>query len=70
MLALLPRVMRGTHTTSKYVKMRRSHLIDIKSETPLPIHVDGEIFAFPEDDVRRLTVTSLAKVLPIMIPED
>ncbi len=70
MLALLPRVMRGTHTTSKHVKMRRSHLIDIKSETPLPIHVDGEIFAFPEDDVRRLTVTSLAKVLPIMIPED
>ncbi len=70
MLALLPRVMRGTHTTSKYVKMRRSHLIDIKSEAPLPIHVDGEIFAFPDDDVRQLTVTSLAKALPIMVPEN
>ncbi|GMQ78085.1 MAG: diacylglycerol kinase family lipid kinase [Anaerolineae bacterium] len=70
MLALLPRVMRGTHTTSKFVKMRRSHLIDIKSESPLPVHVDGEIFAFPDDDVRQLTVTSLAKALPIMVPED
>ena len=59
MLAMLPRVMRGSHITSKHVKMRRNQLIDIKSDMPLPIHVDGEIFAYPEDDVRRITVTSI-----------
>jgi len=68
MLSMLPRVMRGSHTTSKHVKMRRSHVVDIESELPLPIHVDGEIFAYPDDNVRRLTVTSLAKGLPVMTP--
>ena len=69
MLSMLPKVMRGTHTTSKYVKMRRSRLIEVQSEAPLPIHVDGEIFAFHDDNVRRLTVTSLARVLPVITPK-
>ena len=68
MLSMLPRVMRGSHTTSKHVKMCRSLVVDIESELPLPIHVDGEIFAYPDDNVRRLTVTSLAKGLPVMTP--
>ena len=66
MLAMLPRVMRGTHITSHHVTMRRSKTLDIKSSLPLPIHIDGEIFAYPEDDVRHVTITILPQALPII----
>jgi diacylglycerol kinase (ATP) len=67
MLWMLPRVMKGTHTTSKHVSMHRSRTLEVISENmPLPIHIDGEIFAFPKDDVRRVTITSLPAALPII----
>jgi diacylglycerol kinase (ATP) len=68
MLAMLPRVMRGTHVTSKHVTMRRSHLVEVQSDIPLPVHIDGEVFAFHDDNVRQLTVTSIPSALPIMNP--
>jgi YegS/Rv2252/BmrU family lipid kinase len=66
MLRMLPKVMRGTHVESRHVTMRRSHTISIVSDMPLPIHIDGEIFAYPDDDVRSFTVTSLPAALQIM----
>lgn len=66
MLQMLPRVMRGTHVNSRHVTMRRSHSISLVSDLPLPIHIDGEIFSYPDDDVHSVTVTSLPKALQIM----
>jgi len=66
MLWMLPKVMRGTHVTSKHVVMRRTGYIDVLSDSPLPIHVDGEIFAYPENNIRRITVTSLPSALSVM----
>lgn len=66
MLMMLTRVMKGTHVTSKHVTMRRNRYIDVISNMPLPIHVDGEIFAYPEDNVRRVSVTPIPGVLPVM----
>lgn len=66
MLRLLPNVMRGTHVKSRHVTMRRSHTIRIVSDMPLPIHIDGEIFAYPDDNIRSFTVTSLPAALQIM----
>lgn len=66
MLMMLTRVMRGTHVTSKHVTMRRSSYIDVISSMPLPIHVDGEIFAYPEDNVRRVSATPIPGVLPVI----
>jgi YegS/Rv2252/BmrU family lipid kinase len=66
MLMMLPKVMKGTHVTSKHVTMRRSSYIDVISSMPLPVHVDGEIFAYPEDNVRRLSVNPIPGVLPVM----
>jgi diacylglycerol kinase family enzyme len=63
---MLPKVMKGTHVTSKHVTMRRSSYIDVISSMPLPVHVDGEIFAYPEDNVRRLSVNPIPGVLPVM----
>jgi len=68
MLAMMPRVMRGTHVTSKHVTMRRSHVVEVQSDIPLPVHIDGEVFAFHDDNVRQLTVTSIPSALPIMNP--
>ena len=65
MMRLLPKAMTGQHITSKHVVMRRSHSIEINSNMALPIHADGEIFAYHEDDVRRLTITSLPVALTI-----
>jgi diacylglycerol kinase (ATP) len=66
MLAMLPRVMKGTHVTSPHVRMRRNRAISIESEVPLPIHIDGEVFAFPADEVHRLTVTSAPGYMRVM----
>lgn len=66
MLWMLPKVMRGTHVKSKHVTMRRNKYVDISSNLPLPIHVDGEIFAYPADNVRRLTVSCLPAALDVM----
>lgn len=57
MIRMLLSVMNGTHTTTKYVTMRQSRRIDVRSSAALPIHVDGEMLAYPEDDVRHVTVT-------------
>jgi YegS/Rv2252/BmrU family lipid kinase len=67
MLNMLPRVMKGTHVTSKHVTMRKSRRIHIKSNMPLPIHIDGEIFAYPKNDVREVTVTSLPAAIEVII---
>lgn len=67
MIWMLPQVMRGTHISSKHVTMRRNHSIQVLSkDMPLPIHIDGEIFAYPRDDVRRVTITSLPAALPVI----
>ncbi|MDX1662391.1 MAG: diacylglycerol kinase family lipid kinase [Candidatus Promineifilaceae bacterium] len=66
MLAMLLRVMRGTHTGASFVSMRRSRSIEIVADRPLPIHVDGEIIADFEDNVREITITSLPGALDVI----
>ena len=66
MLYMLPKVMRGTHITSRHVTMRRSRTIEITSDLALPIHVDGEIFAYPENDVHQVKISVVPAVLPVI----
>ena len=68
MIQLLLKAMSGKHTNSPYVQMRRNRRIDIRSNAPLPIHIDGEIFAYHEDNVRHITITSLPKMLTVIAP--
>jgi diacylglycerol kinase (ATP) len=42
-LSAFPRVFRGTHTTHPKVTMRRARHVQIESEPPMPVLVDGEI---------------------------
>jgi YegS/Rv2252/BmrU family lipid kinase len=54
MVRLLPEVLRGTHIRYKDVRVRNFRRMELISDRPLTIHIDGEIFSRPEMDVRRL----------------
>jgi YegS/Rv2252/BmrU family lipid kinase len=56
MLRLLPEVMKGTHGRFKQIRMGQFQRMDIQSEQPLNIHIDGEIFADFSTDVRQISV--------------
>lgn len=67
MLNMLTRVMKGTHVTSPHVTMRQNRAISVKSNAPMPIHLDGEMFAYPRDNVRQISITSVPAALQIML---
>lgn len=66
MLQMMPKAMKGQHTTAPFVQMRRGESIDVRSDAPLPIHVDGEIFARPEDGVTKLSIRTIPGSLPVI----
>lgn len=66
MLGMLTKAIKGTHVTSRHITMRKSQRIVVQADQPLPIHIDGEIFAYPRDNVRQITVTSLPQALPVV----
>ena len=66
MLRLIPEVMRGTHGRFRQVRMGRLVRMELNSESPLTIHVDGEIFAGFGMDVRQLKVELLPGAVEIM----
>ncbi|MCB8967595.1 MAG: diacylglycerol kinase family lipid kinase [Ardenticatenaceae bacterium] len=67
MLWMIPKTINGTHTTSRFVTMRRNRRIAIHCTTPMSIHIDGEVFAYPRDNVRQVTVTSVPAVLRVIV---
>ena len=67
MLQMLSSAMKGTHVASRHVTMRQSKKITVKSSMPMPIHLDGEMFAYPRDDIRQVTITSLPAAIQVMV---
>jgi diacylglycerol kinase (ATP) len=67
MLRLLPEVMKGTHGRFKVVRMGQCKKLELKSEKPLVIHVDGEVYAGFGTDVRQLSIELLPGALEIMV---
>lgn len=67
MFRLLPEVMRGTHGRFKVVRMGQCKKLELKSEKPLVIHVDGEIFAGFGTDVRQLSLELLPGAVEMMV---
>ena len=66
MIAMLARVVRGTHVSAGFIEMRRNQVIQVAADRPLPIHVDGEIFATANDGVREFTLTCRPGRLPLV----
>jgi diacylglycerol kinase family enzyme len=67
MLGMLTKVMKGTHIKHRAVTMRKNTRLVLKANMPLPIHTDGEIFAYPHDDVREVAITSLPGAIQVMV---
>jgi diacylglycerol kinase family enzyme len=67
MLRLLPEVMKGTHGRFKVVRMGQCKKLELKSEKPLVIHVDGEIYAGFGTDIRQFSIELLPGALEIMV---
>lgn len=65
-LSLLGKAIKGTHIHSPHVAMRANRQIVIQLDDPAPMYVDGEMFGYPEDFIRKVTVTSLPKAIRLL----
>jgi diacylglycerol kinase family enzyme len=66
MFRLLPEVMRGTHGRFRQVKMGEFLQMNVTSDSPMYIHIDGEIFAGWGVDIRRLGINILPQELQVV----
>jgi YegS/Rv2252/BmrU family lipid kinase len=62
-LALVPRILRGTHAGHPRLRLARARRVLIESETPLEFEMDGEL---PPAPARRLAVEVLPAALPVL----
>jgi YegS/Rv2252/BmrU family lipid kinase len=65
-LSMLVAAVKGTHVSAPFVNMRRNSVVEISAIEPLPIHIDGEVFATPGDNVRWIRVTSIPAALEVI----
>ncbi len=65
-LRFLNSAVQGTHLQNPLVTMRQSKEIEIRCIDPLPIHIDGEVFSFPKDNVHRIRITSLPAAVEVL----
>lgn len=65
-LQLLPKVMQGTHVNEPDVTYKRSSRLVIDADRALPIHIDGELFAPYELNVRHVEIDLFPKALHVM----
>ncbi|HIE57273.1 MAG TPA: diacylglycerol kinase family lipid kinase [Anaerolineales bacterium] len=65
MLRLVPEVMNGTHGKFDKIRMGSFRRMHLRAETPLRIHIDGEIFAGFGSDVRELEIEILPAALQV-----
>jgi len=67
MLQLLPMFMQGTQGQAPDVKLRRTTHLHIVAERALPIHIDGELFAPYEANVREVDFVIFPRAVEVMV---
>lgn len=67
MFRLIPEVMRGSHGRFEPVKLGSFKELRLRSEEPIPIHTDGEIYADFNSDVTELTIRVLPGELNVLV---
>lgn len=60
---LLPKVMNGTHVAERPVHTARTPWVTVESDTPFPVHADGEVVY---TETRRLELAVLLKMLSVL----
>lgn len=66
MFRLIPEVMRGTHERFDAVRLGQFRRMRLRSEAPIPIHADGEIYADFRSEVDELTIEVLPGELQVI----
>ena len=66
-LQLLPKIIRAEHRNEPDVTLGRTDRLSLKADGPLAIHLDGEIFARREDNVRQVDIHILPAAIQIII---
>jgi diacylglycerol kinase (ATP) len=67
LLQLLPMVMAGTHTNQRDVHFARTTRLSLEADRALPVHIDGELFAPYEADVRKLEIEIIPSALRVVV---
>lgn len=57
MFRLLPEVMKAAHARFNCVTLGRFHSLTLEADRAVPVHLDGELWAPYEADVRKITVS-------------
>jgi len=65
MLRLVPEVMNGTHGKFEQIRMGSLRQMALQADTPLRIHIDGEVFAGFGSDVRNLKLEIIPGALEV-----
>ena len=66
MFRIVPEVMKGTHGRFKQVRMGKCKKFTLSADRPLYIHADGEIFAGPGTDLRKVSFEILPNALKVV----
>jgi diacylglycerol kinase family enzyme len=67
MFRLIPEVMNGTHGRFKQVRMGQFRELKLRSEQPITIHLDGEVFAGFSSDIQEINVRILPGALKVLV---
>jgi diacylglycerol kinase (ATP) len=67
LVSLISSAVKGTHVHTPYPQMRRNKQIVINSIEAMPIQIEGEIYAIPEDGIHQIMVTSLPAALEVIV---
>lgn len=66
MFRLIPEVMRGTHGRFKPVRLGAFRELHLRSEEPVPIHTDGEIYADFSSNITELEIKVLPREIQVL----
>lgn len=67
LLQLLPAVMKGTHIRERDVSVARTSRLVIDADRALPIHIDGELFAPYEANVRHVEIEVVPSAVAVLV---
>jgi YegS/Rv2252/BmrU family lipid kinase len=65
--SLINAATKGTHVHTPYPQMRQSREIVINSVEAMPVQIEGEIYAVPEDGIHQIMVTSLPAAIEVIV---
>lgn len=66
-LQIIPEVMKGTHDRFPEVRIGKLKKLHLKSDRPLIIHTDGEIYAGFDSEVREIDIEVLPGAIEVMV---